>query len=279
MTIRNKYEFCGCKIELESDEPILKESTFSLFKSDFEKADYFLSIKKVHSLPPKSGVCISYASRREIYLNNGKYSYTAYYSVPQSGYVDFACKVNEDTLYISYPDNLREVTVFDALDLPSMLLQKGTGIMHCSFIEYEGQAILFAGNKQVGKSTQAALWEEYMNAEIINGDRAGLFVENDKIYACGVPFCGTSGICKNNKYPLKAIVCPSKSNVNAINKMSPIEAFAGLLGKFTYDCSDKDSVEAVTALAMRIAESIPVYDFKCLKDETAVSFLKSNILE
>ncbi len=275
--MQNKYIFCGCAVELKSDEQIMTESTFSLFKSDFEKADYSLTIKKVDKLPEKTGEPVFISNRREVYFDGKKKIYTAYYDVYENCYVDYACNDNNETLYISYSDNLREVTVFDALDLPSMLLDKGIGIMHCSFIEYNGVAILFAGNKQVGKSTQAGLWEKYAGAEVINGDRAALTVENGKIYACGIPFCGTSQICKNEKYPLKAIVLPSKDTENSISKKAPVEAFTELLGKFTYNQYDKNAVENITSLTMRIAENIPVYEFRCLKDKTAVDFLKDRV--
>ncbi len=276
MTIRNKYLFCGCAVELISDEKLISESTFSAFKADFEKADYSLSIKKVENLPPKNGTP-SFTSDRREYFDDNKTVYTYYYNVYQKAYTDFACKVNDETLYISYPGELREVTVFDGLDLPSMLLYKCIGILHCSFIEHNGNAILFAGDKQVGKSTQAALWNEYENAEIINGDRAAIVSENGRIYACGIPFCGTSGICKNKKYPLKAIICPSKDISNSVRKLTPIEAFTRLLSKFTYETGDEKSVEIITSLTMEIAENIPVYDFRCLKDKSAVDFLKSKI--
>ncbi len=275
--MQNKYLFCGCSIEFNSDEPIISESTFSIFKSDFENADYSLSIKKVDKLPPKTGAPVYVSDRRKIYFGPEKKVYTAYYDVHQNKYLEFACKVNDEILYISYPDALREVTVFDGLDLPSVLLYKGIGILHCSFIEYNGSAILFAGNKQVGKSTQAALWERHANAEVINGDRAALMIDNGIIYACGIPFCGTSQICKNKKYPLKAIVCPSKDIENSTKRLMPIETFTELIGKFTYERYDRKSAEIITDLTMKIAENIPVYKFQCVKDATAVEFLKNNI--
>ena len=94
-------------------------------------------------------------------------------------------------------DVLRDVGIFEAIDLPSMLMKKGVGIIHCSFIEHNGKAILFVGDKQVGKSTQAALWNKYENTDTINGDRAAISYDNGIFYANGIPFCGTSKICKN----------------------------------------------------------------------------------
>ncbi len=279
LTILNKYLFCGCAVELKCEETVIPESTFSIFKSDFEKADYSLCVKRAKNLPPKTGESIFTSPRRNIYEDQTRKVYTAYYDVHTKSYIDYACKVNNDTLYISYPENLREVTIFDSLDLPTMLLDKHIGIMHCSFVEYNGAAILFAGHKQVGKSTQAALWEKYAGARVINGDCAALKNENGKIYAYGIPFCGTSQICKNEKYPLKAIICPVKGIENSVKRLSPVEIFAELLGKFTYNEYDKASVENITSLTTEISENIPVYEFRCVKDKSAVDFLKSVIEE
>ncbi len=279
LSILNKYVFSGCSVELKSEEPLFFEKTFSLFKSDFENADYYINIKRVTALPEKTGECIALSERRKIYVDGEKRVYTAYYDVHKRDYVDYACCVNNGTLYISYPGELRELMVFDGLDLPSLLLCKNIGIMHCSFIDYNGEAILFAGNKQVGKSTQATLWEKYSGAEVINGDRAALTIENGRIYACGIPFCGTSKICKNKKLPLRTIVFPDKNSENIIRRFSFTEAFARVLGTFTYNQHDKNSVENIMTLTTRIIERIPIYEFQCLKDKSCVDYLKSAIDE
>ncbi len=273
----NKYCFCGCKLEIISDESIIPEGTFSLFKSDFSSADYSVKIIKTNILPSKTGTPLFISDRQKIYFDKKKQTFTAYYDTHNSRYTDFACKSGDDTLYINYPDELRETTVFDGLNLPSILIQKGIGIMHCSFIEYDNSAILFAGNKQVGKSTQASLWKTYADAETINGDRAALIIENGKVYACGIPFCGTSKICKNKKLPVKAIICLSKGDENSIEKLSPIKAFTSLLGKFTYNHSDTKESEIISGLTAEIAEMLPVYAYSCLKEQSSVYFLKDLI--
>jgi hypothetical protein len=180
-------------------------------------------------------------------------------------------------LYISFYKETNEFLVFEGLRLPELLLSKGIGILHCSFIEVDGQAILFAGDKQVGKSTQASLWEKYGGATVINGDRAGLFIKNGIVTAGGVPYCGTSGICKNKHLPLKAIVCPSKGTENRLQKISPMEGFMFLLGKFAYNTWNPTDVNIITDLISSIVENVPVYSYSCLKDESAVKYVSERI--
>ena len=271
-----KYIFCGHSFEIKSEETIQPEAEFSKFLSDFSKADYNIEVICTDSLPPEDGELIFSSNRRKIFYGENKKTYTAYFDGESHQYVNFACNVDNSKLYINYPDELRELTIFEGLDLPSILLEKNIGIIHCSFVEYKDKAILFVGNKQVGKSTQASLWNQYLNAEIINGDRAAVYLENGTFYAEGIPFCGTSKICKKKKLPIKALVCLSIGNSNELKRLSSMEAFMNVLGKFTYH-STKESVETVSSLASKMAENLPVYAYSCLKDESAVTFLKDEI--
>lgn len=272
----NKYMFCGCAVEIQSDEIIKPEAEFSKFLSDFTQADYTVRVIHTDNLPTEVGKPVLRSNRKKIYVDGDKKVYTAYFNTKLRKYVDFACKVNDSELYIKFDDNLREITVFDGLDLPSMLLKKGIGIIHCSFVEYNESAILFVGDKQVGKSTQAGLWSKYLGADIINGDRAAVYFENGRFYADGIPFCGTSKICKNKKLPIKALVCLSIGSHNELEKLSSLDAFMKVMGKFSYN-STKDSVETVSSLVGKMVEELPVYSYSCLKDEGAVHFLKAEL--
>lgn len=271
-----KYIFCGYSLEIESEECIQPEAEFSKFLSEFSKPDYKINIIRTDSLPPQTGELVFSSNRKKIYYDGNVKEYSAYFNSKLRQYVYFACKVNNSELYIDYPDDLREITIFEGVDLPSILLENGVGIIHCSFVEYDGQAILFVGDKQVGKSTQASLWKKYLNAETINGDRAAVYCEDGIFYAEGIPFCGTSKICKKKKLPIKALVCLSIGSSNEIKKLSSMEAFMKIVGKFTYN-STKETVEIVSSLASKMAESLPVYAYSCLKDESAVTFLKDEI--
>ncbi len=41
------------------------------------------------------------------------------------------------------------------------LVQRGNMILHCAYVEYQGEAILFSAPSETGKTTQANLWEKY----------------------------------------------------------------------------------------------------------------------
>ena len=273
-----KYVFCDCAIEIKHNAPIAQKNNYNLFLQDFEKPDFSVEVIETEKLPEKMGERLFKGELIEVYSEGEvRKTYSAFPTGKEQIPVDFACRVNNESLYISFYKETNEFLVFEGLRLPELLLSKGIGILHCSFIEVDGQAILFAGDKQVGKSTQAALWEKYSSATVINGDRAGLFVKDGTVTAGGVPYCGTSGICKNEQYPLKAIICLSKGTENKLEKLSPINAFMFLLGKFAYNTWDPKDVNAVTDLLAVIAEKTPIYSYSCLKDESAVQYLSERI--
>lgn len=273
----NKYLLCDCVIELKSDEAIEREREFSVFLTDCPSADYSIRIIKTDELPPKTGKAVRISDRREMFFDGKTKLYTAYYNAKEKRYIDYACRINNSELYLRSDVTFGETAVFDSLNLPELLLEKNAGILHCSYIEHEGEAILFSGDKQVGKSTQAALWNEHLDAETINGDRAALTVENGTVFANGIPFCGTSKICKNKKLPVKAIVCLAKGPENKIQRLSAAQAFMSLIGKFTYDTQNEKQAETVFDLTQTVAETVPVYYYSCLKDKSAVRFLENEL--
>ena len=273
-----KYVFCDCAIEIKHNNPIAQKNNYSIFLQDFDKPDFSIEVIEADKLPEKAGKRLFKGELIEVYSDGeDRKTYSAFPTGAEQIPVDYACRINNDSLYISFYKETNEFLVFEGMRLPELLLSKGIGILHCSFIEVEGQAILFAGDKQVGKSTQAGLWEKHGGATVINGDRAGLFIKDGRVMAGGVPYCGTSGICKNKLLPLKAIVCPSKGTENKLQKISPMEAFMFLLGKFAYNTWDMANVNTITDLLSSIVESVPVYSYSCLKDESAVKYLSERI--
>lgn len=269
-----KYSFGDCKIEIRSESEIVKDGNYSKFLADFETPDYVFNVVKVKDLPEKLGKCVYKNEKISMYIGDVSRKYKSGFDLKAKGYIDFSCLENNEELYISYPGDITEFAVFEGIDLVSLLLQKNIGVLHCSYIEFEGEAILFAGDKQVGKSTQAALWEKYKGVNVLNGDRAGVFEDNGKIYACGVPYCGTSGICHNKKLPVKAIVALSKGSENVVSKPSPFESVMFIAGRFSHNYWDESTAEMTFAIAENICKNTTVLSYSCLKDETAVNFLE-----
>ena len=166
--------------------------------------------------------------------------------------------------------------MWSSLSVAQLLIFKNAFFIHSSYISVNGKAILFSAPCGTGKSTQAALWEKHRNAAIINGDKAGILVENG-VYVCGVPFCGTSGICHNETLPLGAIVFLSQSPQNNIRKCGGSEALQKIMQNTYLDFLAPDEQRMFVDLAIGIINSIPIYSFGCTPDEEAVITLENTL--
>ncbi len=172
----------------------------------------------------------------------------------------------------SFPVMMDGRYMWSSVSLAQLLLPQNAFFIHSSFISVGGKAILFSAASGIGKSTQAGLWEKHRDAEVINGDKAGILVGNG-IYACGVPFCGTSGICKNRNLPLGAIILLGQSAENRIRRLSGIDALQGVLQNVYLDLLAPNEQTTVFDLLIKLLESVPVYRFECTPDEKAVETL------
>lgn len=178
----------------------------------------------------------------------------------------------------SFPIMMDGRYMWSSVSLAQLLLPQNAFFLHSSFISVNGKAILFSAPCGTGKSTQAALWEKYRNAEIINGDKAGVLVE-DGVYACGVPFCGTSGICKNRVLPLGAIILLGQSTENKISRLTGIKALQGILQNVYLDLLAPNEQMMIFDLLIKLLETVPVYSFECTPDEKAVDTLETALTD
>lgn len=167
--------------------------------------------------------------------------------------------------------------LFDLLGIEHFLAERGRILLHASFIEYKGRAILFCGASGAGKSTQAALWEKYCNASVINGDKAAVVMRNREYFACSVPFAGTSGICRNRALPIAAVVLPEKNGENSLERLPAGKAFLRLYRNATVNVWHYGDVEKAGELLSGLCGSVPVLLLKCRPDEGAVRLLQNGL--
>ncbi|MGN0468963.1 MAG: hypothetical protein ACI4GY_09590, partial [Acutalibacteraceae bacterium] len=122
----------------------------------------------------------------------------------------------------------------------------------------------------------ANLWKKYAGAKIINGDRAAIRIKNGVLYACGVPFCGSSDISENEEAPVSAIVELSQGQKNVLSVLPQASAFRCILGKLSYQIKDRDKAEKAADIAA-FASKTKVYHLSCLPDEGAVRLLEEEL--
>lgn len=163
------------------------------------------------------------------------------------------------------------------MELPHQLAIHSGILLHCAWIRWQGQAILFTAPSGTGKSTQARLWCEHLGAELINGDRSAVRILDGAAKACGIPMSGSSEVRRNETMPLGAIVYLSQAPRNRIRRLRGAIAFRRVWEGCTVPVWDREDVTRMTETVSRILGSVPVYHLECTPDRRAVQLLKENL--
>lgn len=174
---------------------------------------------------------------------------------------------------------LREDWFFSVCAFHRQLLIRNACILHASYVDIGGEAILFTGPSGIGKSTQADLWTKYGPAQVINGDRALLRQFNGKWHVFGYPSSGTSGICINRSMPLKAIVVLKQAADNQVEPLRASEKIRALLAATELYPWDSSEIDMALHTAGEITAEIPVVRLSCRPDRNAVEVLKAYLEE
>ncbi len=203
--------------------------------------------------------------------------------IPVDGGITAAYQeITPDEARITFPEALIPFLTVDNLFVSLLALERHMHrhsclILHCCYIRCDGEAILFSAPSGVGKSTQGGLWEQYRGAETINGDRCLLQKADGRWMACPWPVCGSSGICRLESAPVKAIAMLSQSPVDTVSRLSPFQAFSQLYPQITTNQWNAEAAEQTMALLEDLLETVPVYHQACTISQTAVDTLAAAI--
>ena len=161
------------------------------------------------------------------------------------------------------------------LALEKRMIDRDSLIFHCAWLNVGGEGILFSGPSGIGKSTQARLWQQYREAQVMNGDRALLRRVDGRWNACGWPVCGSSEICRLGETPIRAIVMLAQGKENRVKRLSPAKAFSRLYAQITLNQWNRAFVGRGIDLTEELLEGVPVYLLTCDMTEGAVRCLEA----
>lgn len=132
-------------------------------------------------------------------------------------------------------------------------------VVHGACVKYKGHAILFSGNRGVGKTCLANRFVANFKEEstIINGDKTILYFTDDHIFAFGGPWCGKEGVNQNDHAPLKAIFILENKGV-LLDRLSNNEAFDLLLLQ-THLPVEPKSLSVTINMIEKMIKKIPIY--------------------
>lgn len=154
-----------------------------------------------------------------------------------------------------------------------------TILLHGSFVEYNGNGIVFTGYSGIGKTTQAQLWKKYLGADIINGDKVFLREVGESVYAYGLPWNGSSPYCLNKRAPLKAVIVLRQAKENKIRKLDEFECMEYFMPHVFLPHWDEKSLYWALDTFDSVLEKIPVWLLECRPDEEAVKLTREFVLK
>ena len=150
--------------------------------------------------------------------------------------------------------------------------------IHSVSVEYDHKALLFSAGSGIGKSTHAALWNRLYGVRQINGDLNLLGKGDDgKIYAYGMPWCGTSGIYDAKDYELKGIVLLRQDPKNFVSHLQPEAKALAIMNRIISPMWNSEMSLSVIRFAQEVSADYPVWNYSCNTSDDAAAFIKSQI--
>lgn len=151
--------------------------------------------------------------------------------------------------------------------------------LHASLVETNGFGIIFLGRSGIGKSTQAKLWQKYLNADFISGDRPCVTNTCGVWRANGMPWDGKDHINRQVGVRLHAVVSLEQADHSEIILLSKQQALAVLLRQTSLPMWDSAATAAVAERLGMLATEIPFYHLKNLADEEGVMLTYRTVME
>lgn len=282
--IERYYCIAGITVKVVGEYGIFSddEGILTQYKTPVTSPDFVITFKAVERVSQPMGECVFSSADKLVYsFSGGEIRYSSNVS---DGYENANVRLcrcgNKLEAEVAFDGIFRCVTartILNSLQIEHMMATKERFILHCAYVEYQKNAILFTAPSGVGKSTQAELWCRHRGARLINGDRAAIVPEKNTFSAHGVPFSGSSGIAKNEKYPIKAIVYLSQAPQNSIARLTGVSAFHKLWEGCSADVWNKTDMESCIKTVSNAASKIPMFYLRCLPNETAVEILDSEL--
>lgn len=284
--MEKNYHFGGLDLSVRMPEAhiYLDEGDLAPFAAKYAPEGHHFFFELVDALQPPEGELLALLPNIRVYRSgDGQIRYHG--AVKDAWEKAYARGEHRGRLHrvqlkkSRFPGRVEARVVLNCLCAEHLLAQSGSAILHSAFISWENQGILFTAPSGTGKSTQAALWERFQGARILNGDRAVIRFEQGQPLAGGLPFAGSSGICQSRELPLAAVVCLSQASSTTIRRLSGFEAFRFLWEGCCVNVWDRESVDRISETVERICRTVPVFHLACTPDLSAVTALEQALKE
>lgn len=282
--MKQQFSIGGFGFEILSESDLNIPDMFRKFAVDLTDCEFSFFVSEVEKIPEnllESNTRV--ASRRDLLVGlspegenrligvKGEPGYYASYHEIGDHQADI--QVQKD-----YSDKLIYDPVFTSLfALEKHMMLRNQFVLHCAYTEYQNEAVLFSAPSETGKTTQADLWHKYRGSRTVNGDRALLSFDENRLFASGWPVCGSSEVCENEQFPVKAIVMLSQGKENRIRRINGREAFTQLYSQLTINSWNQSFVNRALDFIEKILLTVPLFRLSCTISEEAVEVLENEL--
>ena len=282
---KRMYCFAGVEIEITMPEERFYTNEYRLapFRVNQVENPYRMNFRWVDELSEPQGKLVSRISIADIYENGGEQIQymTKGYTDWRKAFVRISRKEKHLEIEVKKRYVQERITlkrVLECMGVEQLVVDAGGFVLHSSYIDIGGQAILFTASSGTGKSTQADLWNELRGSEIINGDRTAVrkvaTESGDVILAEGIPFAGSSQYCLKRSLPIQAIVFLEQAPVTTIRRLRGHQAFSAIWKGCTVNTWNREEMEKFSETVLHVAEKVPVFHLACTPDESAIVALE-----
>lgn len=153
-----------------------------------------------------------------------------------------------------------------------------TVLMHASVVRQHGWGYAFIAKSGTGKSTQVSNWLRFLpGCDLMNDDNPVVRIVNGRSFIYGSPWSGKTPCYRNMKAPLGAITRIDRAQVNSVEKVNTLEAFASLLPSVSSMKWDESLYEEICNNISKIIETTPIYTLHCLPDRESAEVCNKTI--
>ncbi len=271
------YNFSNVSLSISDTDSIISP-VYDTFRVDkIKNPACFITCEEIPFDPDSYDPVFSNIQGLSVYME-GNTEYRVFRNF-YTGEIETAFQDDQENrkLHVLSDDPIDELSLINAIGLEKIMSEHGKFILHSSYIQTNKGAVLFTAPSGTGKSTQADLWNRFRGAEIINGDRSGIWKEGTSWMTGGVPWCGTSGIMKNETMPLRAIVLLKQGSVNEICPIRFSVKAARILEQLTINPWNRQMLQSAMELSFGLCQEVPVIHLSCLPDIGAVELLEREL--
>ena len=282
--MKKYYHFAGMDfcIEVSEENKYLEDGKLASFVVESVENPHYFKLELVEALESPEGECVAIEPNFRVY-SDGKKNVRYIGATQQkweNAYIraSHMNKVHEaQFIKRQYPKGINARAILNVLAAEHLIARNHGVILHASYIAWRDRAILFTAPSGTGKSTQAELWKDLRGAQIINGDRVAIRLEQGKLLAEGIPFAGSSKYCENRSLPLAAVVYLGQAPTTTIRRMKGAEAFMRIWEGCSVNTWDREDVRLISDLVTNLVQTVPIYHLTCTPDESAVVALEHEL--